>query len=148
MPSLACYDTVDSLRKGYPKEWVCSTDGSALDSHSADAGSIPRCSREFSSQSQLSVQTLLWCPYHPHMQSRASTSMHTKDDVDHVRGQWIMGNTKASSMHHRLGSMTLSELAFPRECNLNFPWEISKWNNTVKKKKRVVFSVGFLQRET
>ena len=37
----------------------------ASDRHAADAGSIPRCGKGFFSQSQLSVQTFLWCPYTP-----------------------------------------------------------------------------------
>ena len=36
-------------------------------------------------------------------------------------------------MHSRLGSATLSQLAFPGESNPNFPWEKSHWNNTVLK---------------
>ena len=35
----------------------------ASDRHAADAGSIPRRGKGFSSQSQLSVQTLFRCPY-------------------------------------------------------------------------------------
>ena len=36
----------------------CSLLGGASDRHAADVGSIPRCGKEFFSQSQLSVQTL------------------------------------------------------------------------------------------
>ena len=39
--------------------------GRASDRHAADASSIPRCGKGFSSRSQLSVQTLFWCPYTP-----------------------------------------------------------------------------------
>ena len=39
-------------------------------------------------------------------------------------------------MHRRLGSATLSQLAFPGENNPNFPWDISQWDNTVVKKKK------------
>ena len=49
------------------------------------------------------------------------------------------GNTKTASMHHRLGSATLSQLAFLRESNQNFPWEKTQTGNThtvVKKKKK------------
>ena len=38
-------------------------------------------------------------------------------------------------MHPRTGSATLSQLAFPGESNLNFPWEKSHWDNTVVKSK-------------
>ena len=40
-------------------------------------------------------------------------------------------------MHPSLGSMTLSQLAFPGEGNLNFPWEKSHWDNTIVKKKKL-----------
>ena len=33
--------------------------------------------------------------------------------------------------------VTLSQLAFPGESNLNYPWEISHWDNTVVKSKKV-----------
>ena len=36
-------------------------------------------------------------------------------------------------MLHKLGSTTLLQLAFPREGNLNFPWQKSPWDNTVVK---------------
>ena len=37
-------------------------------------------------------------------------------------------------MHRRLGSATLSQLAFPGERDPNFPWEKSHCDNTVLKK--------------
>ena len=36
------------------------------------------------------------------------------------------GNTKTSSMHRRLGSEPLSQLAFHGESSLNFPWKKSR----------------------
>ena len=48
----------------------------ALEHHAADAGSVLRCSKGFSSQSQLSVQTLFRCPY-PHVQLHALISVRT-----------------------------------------------------------------------
>ena len=39
-------------------------------------------------------------------------------------------------MHHRMGSRTLLQLAFPRESNLNFPGAKSKWNNTIVKEEK------------
>ena len=55
----------------------CSSIGRASDRHAAGAGSIPRCGEGFSSQSQLSVQTLLRCPYTPRVQSHALISVRT-----------------------------------------------------------------------
>ena len=43
------------------------------------------------------------------------------------------GNTKTPSMHRRLGSATLSQLALSGDGNPNFPWEKSHWDNTVVK---------------
>ena len=39
-------------------------------------------------------------------------------------------------MHSRLGSATLSQLAFPEECSPNFTWKKLHWDNTVVKKKK------------
>ena len=44
-----------------------------------------------------------------------------------------METRKTPSMHRRLGSATLSQLAFPREGNPNFLWEKSHWDNIVEK---------------
>ena len=50
-------------------------------------------------------------------------------------------------MHSRLGSMTLSQLAFPGESNLHFPWEKSHWDNTVVwgKKKEAFTDLSVLR---
>ena len=42
-----------------------------------DAGSSPRSGKNFFSQTQLPVQTVLRCPYSPRVQSHASTFMCT-----------------------------------------------------------------------
>ena len=60
---------------------------------------------------------------------------HVKDPVVHVRVRWIMAktlNTKTPSMHPRLGSATLSQLAFPGEKQSNFPWEKSNCIDSCK----------------
>ena len=43
----------------------------------------------------------------------------------------VYGDTKTRSLHRRLGSATLSQMAFPRESNPSFSWEKSEWDNTV-----------------
>ena len=50
---------------------------------------------------------------------------HIKDPVVHVRfdGFW---NTKIPKLHCRLGSATLSQLAFPGKNDLKIPWEKSQ----------------------
>ena len=59
---------------------------------------------------------------------------HAKDPVVHIRVRWITETIKTPCMHRRLGSTTLSQLAFSGEGNPNFPWEKSHWDNTVAKK--------------
>ena len=54
------------------------------------------------------------------------------------------GNTKTPSMHFRLDSVTLLQLAFPGEGNPNLPWEKSHWGNTAVKKKEEKKSTGHL----
>ena len=97
-----------SLLKG----WGCSSVGTASDRQVGDAGSIPRCGKGFFSYSQLSVQTLLRCPYTPvrnrmhlHMFARLRSRSPCQSSVD-------CGNTKTPSMYRRLGSATLSQLVF------------------------------------
>ena len=48
------------------------------------------------------------------------------------------GNTKTPSMHRRLGSATLSQLAFTGDSNPNFLWKKSRWDNTFVKKKIII----------
>ena len=43
----------------------CTSVGRASDRHAAEVGLVPRCGKGFFSQSQLSVLTLLRCPYTP-----------------------------------------------------------------------------------
>ena len=115
--------------------WGCISVGRASDLHVADAGLIPRCGKGFFSQSQLAVQTLLRCPYTPvcnrmhlHLCARYRPRSPCQSSVDY-------GNTKTPSMHCRLGSAILSQLAFPGEGYPNFPREKSHWDNTVVKSK-------------
>ena len=67
-----------------------------------------------------------------------------KDPVVHVRVWWIKETlTHPACRLDRLDSTTLSQLAFPREGNLNFPGEKSHWDYTVVKKKvKVIQSAG------
>ena len=116
-------------------EWGCSSVGSALDRHVADAGSIPRCGKRFFSRSQLAVQTLLRCPYAPvrkhmplHLCARQRFQSACQSSMDY-------GNTKTTSMNRGLGNATLSPLAFPGEGNPIFPWEKSHLDNTFLKGK-------------
>ena len=94
----------------------------ASDRHAADAGSIPRCGKGFFSHGQLSVQTVLRVSVHPPCAIACiNVCAHVKDPVVHVRFRWILETHK----HRRLGSATLSQLAFPGKSNPNFPCEKS-----------------------
>ena len=109
--------------------------GRASDRHAADAALIPQCWKEFFSvnfQCKLSYvvctpQCAITC---------INICVHVKDPVVHVRVPWIIKNTDTPSMHRRLGSTTLSQLAFPGESNPNFPWKKSQGNNAVVKLKK------------
>ena len=49
-------------------------------------------------------------------------------------------NNKTTSKHHRWGSATLSQLAFPGEGNPKFPLGEVYWDNTVVKRKTTHFT--------
>ena len=70
---------------------------------------------------------------HPYVQMHAFTSvciLKIPQSMSEFRG---LRKTKAPSMHCRLGSMIVSQLAFPREGNPDFPWQKSHQDNTVVK---------------
>ena len=48
------------------------------------------------------------------------------------------GNTEIPSMHRRLGSATLSQLAFPRESFPNISWEKTHWDKKLLQKSRLL----------
>ena len=107
----------------------------ASDRRVADAGSIPMCGKGFFSQSQLSVQTFT-VSVHPRVQSHAFTSVFTQDYGNPRKKKGGGGKKKerkkqTPSLHRRLSSATLSQLAFHGESNPIFPWETSYWDNTV-----------------
>ena len=66
------------------------------------------------------------CAYAPRAIACINICAHVKDPVDHVSSV-DNGSTKIPSMHRKLGSATLSQLAFPGESNPIFQWEKSHW---------------------
>ena len=72
------------------KPGKCSSVGRESNQHSADAGLIHWCGKGFSFQSQLSVQTLLWCSYIP-MYDYINICAHP---VVNVRVQWTTETLK------------------------------------------------------
>ena len=99
--------------------WGCSSVGRASDWRTADAGSIPRCGKGVFSTPRVNFQCRfsygVRTPPHPFpVCAIACINIyeHVKDPVGHVRVRWIMETLKHLSMHRRLGSATLSQLAF------------------------------------
>ena len=125
--------------------WGCSSVSRASDWHDTDTGSIPRCGKGFSSQSQLSAQTLLRCPYTPVCGRMHSLLCARRRSCSLCQGSVDYGNTKTPGIHRGLGSATLSQLAFPWESNPNFRWEKSHWGNTLveSKWKKRTKKIGF-----
>ena len=71
--------------------------------------------------------------------------VHVQDPVSPHQSSVDYENIKTPSMHRRLGSATLSQLAFPWESNPNFRWEKSHWGNTFveSKWKKRTKKIGF-----
>ena len=98
---------------------------------------FPGAARDFSPRVNFLEKTLLRCPYtpvcncmHRHRCARSRSCSPCQISVDY-------GHTETPSMHRRLGSATLSQLAFPGESNSKFPWEKPQWGNTVVTKKYI-----------
>ena len=121
--------TLSAWCKSTATSWGCCL---ASDRHAADTGSIPL---GFFSQSQLSVQTLYGVHTSPCAVACIYICVQVKDPVVHVRVLWIMGTLKHPEC--TVGWVVqLSQLAFPGEGNLNFPWVKSHWDTTVVTKKK------------
>ena len=107
--------------------WGCSSVGTASDRHADDTGSIPRCSKGFFFP-RVNFQCRLSYGVHtpPCAIACINSRVHFEDPVVHVKSSVDYGNTKTPSSQRRLGSATLSQLAFPEESNPNFPWEKSE----------------------
>ena len=103
----------------------------------ADAGSIPRCGKRFLSQSTFSAHSIM-CAQTPTCSIACiNICAHVKGHEIHVKSSMDYRNTKTPRKHRRLGSATLSQIAFPGENNPNLWREKSTWENTVVKKKIV-----------
>ena len=104
--------------------WGCSSVGRVSDQRAADAGSIPWCSTGHFFQSTFGADSLMLF-IHPRVWSHTLTSVYTLKNLYPCQSLVDYGNTiKTPSTHHRLGSMTLLQLAFPGDSYLNVPWEI------------------------
>ena len=124
------------------RRWGCSSVGRASDRHAADTFDPP-VQQEIFSQSQLSVQTLLQCPYPP-PPPRANTCIdicaHVKDLVVHVRVRWIMETLKHLACTLIWVARLCRSWLFPGKRNPNFPLEKSHWDNKVVRKKKVTYT--------
>ena len=102
---------------------------------------FPSAARDFSPRVDFQCRLSYMYPYIPCVQSHAITSVCTLKILQSMSEFGGFGNTKTFSMHSRLSSVTLSQLAFPGESNPNFPWEKSHWDNTVVKSKKQKFQL-------
>ena len=85
---------------------------------------FPGAARDFSFRDSSSVRTP--------SDTCINTCAHVKAPVVHVRLRWIMETRKHPA--YTVGWVAqLSQLALPRESNLNFRWERSHWDSTVVK---------------
>ena len=92
----------------------CSSVGRTSDWHAAESGLIPQFGKGFFSQSQLSVQILLQCPYSHRVQSHALTSVCTWK-TQTLAAIPLFGHTKIPLALLGMGSSALAAaVALPR----------------------------------
>ena len=96
---------------------------------------FPSVARDFLPESTFSADSYSVCTP-PCAIACIYLCVHVKDSIVHVRIQWIMETLKHPACTIAWVAW-LSQLAFPREGNLNFPWEKSHWNNTDVEKKKL-----------
>ena len=94
---------------------------------------FPGAARDFSPIINFQCRTSYGVHTPPRVQLYAFTPVCTLMTRGPCQSSVDYGNTKTPSMHRRLGSAILSQLAFPREGNPNFPWEKSHLDNRVAK---------------
>ena len=93
--------------------WGWSSVGRASGWHVTDTGLIPQWGNGFFSHSLLSAQTLM-VSVHPQCAIACiNVCAHVKDPVVDATVWWITETLKTPSMHHRLGSATVTA---------GFPW--------------------------
>ena len=90
----------------------CGSVGRASDRHAAEAGSVPRCGKGFFFHSQLSVQTLLRCPYSLRVQSHAFTSVRTLN-IPSTGSPTFVGTHEISPALLAMGSAALAAVFMP-----------------------------------
>ena len=93
---------------------------------------FPGAARDFSPRVKLQCR-LSYCVCTPPCAiTYINICVHVKDPVVHVRVWWIMETLQHPAC--TVGWVVwLSQLAFPREGSLNFPWENAYWDNSCKK---------------
>ena len=90
--------------------------------------SNPQCCKGFFSQSQLSVQTLLQCPYSPGVQLHASTSVcMLKIPNMGIHIVWTHKNTAHSDTLIKMGSVALVVADLLRKGDPNLPQGTMKY---------------------
>ena len=129
----------------------CSTVGRASDRHAADAGSIPRCARDFSPRVNFQCRLFSGVRTSPCAIACIYLCAHVKDPVAHVRVWWIMETLKHPACN--VGWVRDSIAAgFPQGRQPEFPMEEIpfgqySYKKLKKKKKVVIFSRRMLEPE-
>ena len=89
-------------------------------------GLILQCGKGILSQSQLSVQTLLWCLYKP-LRARINICVHVEKKSQTMAATPLFGHPKILHTMARMGSAALvAAVALPRSGDPNFPRGIMK----------------------
>ena len=101
--------------------------------HNTNSSSNPQCCKGFFSQSQLSVQTLLQCPYSPGVQLHASTSVcMLKIPNTGIHIVWTHKNTAHSDTLIKMGSVALV-IAVPYSGKVTQICHRGQWNTKNQK---------------
>ena len=108
-------------KKQLDQGWGCGSVGTASPTQVRFPGAVRDFSPRVNFQCRLSYVCLCTPPC---AIACINICMHVKDPVVHVSVRWIMKTLKHPTCTvHRLGSATLSQLAFSEEGNPNFPRE-------------------------
>ena len=93
--------TITGHGNGHNEGWGCSSVGRASDRHTADAGSIPGATRDFSPRVDFQCRLSHGVRTPPCATACINICANVKDPVIHVRVRWIMETLKHAA-HCRL----------------------------------------------
>ena len=96
---------------------------------------FPDAARIFLPESTFSADSLTCVRAHPCSIACINICGHVKDALVHVRVRWTMETLKDPACTAGWTARLCRSWLSPRECNPNFLWKKSKWDNTVVIKK-------------